>query len=302
MKTSRGEVYPKNGALTPERVDALRREYDVIPVVRLLGADTITPVAAFAALSSLAPEAFLLESVERGESMGRYSFIGVAPRKTLSFGPDTKSPVATLREELVPLRVWNEEALPPFFGGAVGFFGYGIAGWSERIPDTRTDDLGLPDATLLFFDQVLAFDQVRQQLYVVANIFSDAPEPGAVLLERANARLDAIVERLHDARVDLFVSGDVGEPVAVRSTHAAGEFQEAVVRAKEAIAAGEVFQIVLSQRWECDLPQSEDLTLYRALRGINPSPYMFLFRTGELSLVGSSPEMLVRVDGRLAET
>src|SRR3954454_20941556 len=126
----------------------MNNEYDVIPVVRELSSDALTPLAAFAALSPNGTEAFLFESVERGENVGRYSFVGFDPRRTLRFDRDTNDPAQLLRDELVPLRVYNEETPPPFFGGAVGYFGYAVGGWSERIPDTRHDDINVPDAKL----------------------------------------------------------------------------------------------------------------------------------------------------------
>src|SRR6185503_7848756 len=126
-------------------------DYDIIPVVRELSADAITPVAAFAALSGDSAEAFLLESVERGENVGRYSFVGFDPRRSLRFDQTMPEPAKILNDELRPLRIYNEAALPPFFGGAVGFFGYGVSGWSERIPDSHRDGSNVPDARLLFF-------------------------------------------------------------------------------------------------------------------------------------------------------
>lgn len=162
--------------------------YDITPVVREMSADGITPVMAFNALAGASGDAFLFESVERGEKVGRYSFVGFDPRRRLRFDKSTPDPVATLREELRPLRVANEESLPPFFGGAVGFFGYGVAGWSERIPDSHPDDRGIPDACLLFFDNVLVFDHVKQRLYVIANVF--ASDTGD-----ANARVERAIEK-----------------------------------------------------------------------------------------------------------
>jgi anthranilate synthase component 1 len=270
--------------------------YDVIPVVRELSADTLTPLVAFAALSGEDSEAFLFESVERGENLGRYSFIGFEPRRNLVFDGAISDPVRVLNNELVPLRVKGEEALPPFFGGAVGYFGYNVAGWSERIPDTRTDDLQISDAKLLFFDNVVVFDHVRQRLFVVANVFT---KDGS--LADANIRLDRAMDRLRRASVEPISFPDVAtEPFT--STHTRQAFEQMVRRGQEEIVAGEIFQIVLSQRWQTDYPTSEALTLYRALRSINPSPYMFLLRTNECTLVGASPEMLVRVTDDLAET
>src|SRR5688500_14654932 len=155
-----------------EQFEKVRGSYDVIPFVRELSADAITPVAAFAALSPADGEGFLFESVERGENVGRYSFVGFEPRRNLRFDRNMADPVETLNRELVPLRVFEGDRLPPFFGGAVGYFGYGVGGWVERLPDSRPDDLGLPDAKLLFFDNVVVFDHVRQRLYVIANVFT----------------------------------------------------------------------------------------------------------------------------------
>ena len=273
-------------------------DFDVIPVVRTLSADTLTPLVAFAALSDSSSEAFLFESVERGENLGRYSFVGFEPRRSLRFDATVSDPVRVLNDELVPLRVKDEEKLPPFFGGAVGFFGYGVSGWSERIPDTRADDLGIPDARLLFFDNVVVFDHVLQRMHVVANVFRDGT------IEDANARLDRAIGKLKRASVEPIAFPSAAEAPAApfTSNHTRGSFEQMVRDAKEEIAAGEIFQVVVSQRWETDYPTSEALTLYRALRSINPSPYMFLLRTAECTLVGASPEMLVRVTDGKVET
>jgi anthranilate synthase component 1 len=279
-------------------LDELRHDYDIVPVFRELSADALTPLAAFAALSPPDAEAFLLESVERGENVGRYSFVGFDPRRNLRFGRAAGQAIAQLNEELRPLRVYGEERLPPFFGGAVGYFGYGVAGWTERIPDTRPDDVGLPEAKLLFFDNVVVFDHVRQRLYVVANIFtSDAH----ATIEEAEARLDRAIAKLRTASVDLLAFPQNVVADELRPNMSRDDFESMVLAAKEEIAAGEIFQIVVSQRWETDFPSEGALTLYRSLRSINPSPYMFLLRTNECTLVGASPEMLVRVNGGLAE-
>jgi anthranilate synthase component I len=271
-------------------------EYDVIPVVRTLSADTVTPLVAFAALSEGNSEAFLFESVERGENVGRYSFVGFDPRRTLRIDATVSDPVHVLNGELVPLRVRGEEKLPPFFGGAVGYFGYAAGGWSERIPDSHADQYGAPDAKLLFFDNVVVFDHVQQRMHVVANVFT---KDGS--LEDANRRLDSAIEKLRRASLEPIAFDDAVR-IDFRANHDRESFEQMVREAKEEIVAGEIFQIVLSQRWEVEYPTSEALTLYRALRSINPSPYMFLLRTSECTLVGASPEMLVRVTGRTVET
>jgi len=272
-------------------------KFDVIPVVRELSADTLTPLVAFAALSGENEEAFLFESVERGENVGRYSFIGFEPRRNLRIDPTTSNPVQLLNGELVPLRVYREDELPPFFGGAVGYFGYGAAGWTERVPDSHPNDLGIPDAKLLFFDNVVVFDHVLQRMYVVANVFT---KDGSI--DDAARRLDRAIERLRHASVDPISLPHAAPAATFHSNFTREEFEQMVRDAKEEIAAGEIFQVVVSQRWETEFPTREALTLYRALRSINPSPYMFLMRTNECTLVGASPEMLVRVTEDVVET
>jgi anthranilate synthase component I len=282
------------------QLDRIRGEYDVIPVVRTLSADTITPVAAFAAVAPDGDDAFLLESVERGESIGRYSFIGVRPRRTIAFRRADSGSVERLRSELVPLRVYGAAGLPPFFGGAVGWFGYGVARWSEALSDCHgnPDDL---DAELLFFDQVIAFDHLAQKLLLCANVFASDARSSEELLAAAGERLDALEAALRDARPDLDPL-DRDEAVRLEGSLAPKRFLDEVRRAKEEIASGEIFQVVLSQRWSVAYPTAEALTLYRALRSVNPSPYMFLLRTRERTLVGASPEMLVRIEGDRVET
>ena len=273
------------------------QQYDVIPVVRELSADTLTPLVAFAALAAKGQEAFLFESVERGENLGRYSFVGFDPRRALSFDGSVEDPIAVLRQELQPLRVKDAELLPPFFGGAVGYFGYGVGGWAERIPDSHRGGDEPADARLLFFDNVVVFDHVRQRMYVVANVFAASGS-----IEEANARLDRAVETLRRASLEP-VAFDYEAPLLeFSSNHTRGSFEAIVRDAKEEIVAGEIFQAVVSQRWETSFPTSEALTLYRALRAVNPSPYMFLLRTADCTLVGASPEMLVRVTDGVAET
>ena len=280
-------------------LDELRKQYDVIPVVRELSADAVTPLAAFAALSPDGAEAFLFESVERGENLGRYSFVGFDPRRNLRFDRGAADPVRTLREELVPLRVYGEEKLPPFFGGAVGFFGYGVAGWGEKLPDGNPDELGVPDAKLLFFDNVVVFDHVAQKMFVIANLFTSDANAS---IDEANTRIDRAIEKLRRASLDLLEFPSQPATVELRSNFTREGFEAMVRAAKEEIVAGEIFQIVVSQRWETEFDERDALTLYRALRSVNPSPYMFLLRMSECTLVGASPEMLVRVKENVAET
>ncbi len=285
--------------MTDEVFQSLRQQFDVVPVVRELSADTLTPVAAFEALTRSGEEAFLFESVERGENVGRYSFVGFEPRRSLLFNAAISDPIEVLNDELVPLRVHGEDALPPFFGGAVGYFGYGVGGWSERLPDSTRDDYSIPDAKLLFFDNVIVFDHVRQKLLVVVNLFTKDDRASITDAER---RIDDAVARLRGSQIDLLEFPSEVADVEFRSNVDRPAFEAMIDQAREEIIAGEIFQVVLSQRWETDYPESEALTLYRSLRSINPSPYMFLLRTTECTLVGASPEMLVRVTDGVAET
>jgi len=288
--------------LDADTLRELRNEFDIIPLVRRLSADTITPVAAFDAVSSLASESFLLESVERGESLGRYSFIGFEPRRTLLLDNSVENPIEVLREEFCPLSVWNESELPPFFGGAVAWFGYGAARWSERLPDRHANDLDLPDGKVLFFDNVIVFDHLKQQLWIIASLFSGDPRGEDELLVEAAKRLHRAEEALRSAKHDLVERTESPAEPDWTSNCTRDQYIESVRLAKEQIVAGEAFQIVLSQRWETPFPTSASLDLYRSLRSINPSPYMFLLRTGECTLVGSSPEMLVRIQGGKIDT
>jgi len=298
----RAQASPVSFVMEAGRLDDLRREYDVIPIVRRLNADTLTPVSAFAALSTFSSEAFLLESVERGENLGRYSFVGVDARRSFTIGRNERDPLNKLHRELKPLRVYGQESLPPFSGGAVGYFGYGAARWSEELPDKHEDEYGLPDAHMLVFDRVLVFDHLQQHLLIIANLMAADSRSSAALLGDAYTNIDEIVEKLRNWKPDLQDAPGEFEQAEFDSSCSRGQFVRMVEKAKEQIVAGEIFQIVLSQRWSTDFPASASLMLYRALRTVNPSPYMFLLRTREATLVGSSPEMLVRAAGGKAET
>jgi len=289
--------------LTTGRLETLRRSYDIIPVVREISGAGLTPVAAYRALSEVSPEAFLFESVEQGVA-GRYSMVGFHARRTLSFGRGEADCSQRLRDELRPLRVFGRETLPPFLGGAVGFFGYDVARWSERLPDSHPNELNLPDAKLLFFDNVVVFDHLEGRTALIVNLFANDRRPSGELLADAEARLDRAEAALRVVRgePEMVPPEEPLEDPGFEPNLSREQFLEMVREAKEEIAAGEIYQIVLSQRWSVDFPAERSLDLYRALRAINPSPYMFLLRTAECSLVGTSPEMLVRVSGRTCET
>jgi anthranilate synthase component 1 len=262
----------------------------LLPVVRERLADLETPVSAFAKLRALGG-AFLLESAEGGERMGRFSFIGVAPREVLEFrSGDGRDPIATLRDRLGHYRREPCPGLPRFSGGAVGFVAYEAARRFERLPAAANDPYGpkgLPDMVFGIYDTVVAFDHLRHTLAVLAHDDAAMPGDAARAIDRVFAALDAPLPSLAS-------SGP--SPVDVRPNGTPAEYEDRVRRARELIADGDCIQIVVAQRFDVR-PAPDALALYRALRHVNPSPYMFLLETAQATLVGASPEPFVRVEG-----
>jgi anthranilate synthase component 1 len=320
---------PHSDLIHPSRKDflALAKKHTLVPVFRTLTADLETPVSAFLRAAWESPECFLLESVENGEKIGRYTFIGLNPYKrivargrsiTISEGKKTVQlegdVFAILREALsghTPARV---PGLPPFTAGAVGFLSYDVVRQIEKLPSTAADELHVPDACLLFFDEVLAFDHVRKEIHLVvtADVTLAAP---------AKAHADAVT-RL--ARLEKRLARPLPKlpkPTSkskLKITHRTRkkDYLAAVERTREYIRAGDIFQAVISQRLDVE-PGVDPFAVYRALRIVNPSPYMFYLRvtpegeskpearakrkkspgtaSARLEVAGSSPEMLVRV-------
>jgi anthranilate synthase component I len=280
-----------------------REARTLAPVVRERLADLETPVSAFAKLRPLGG-AFLLESVEGGERMGRYSFIGVMPRATLVFRDGTATiletagvrtvnyadPLDLLREELGAYRRERGHDLPRFSGGAVGYVSYEAARRFERLPAAERDVLRMPEAAFAIYDTVVCFDHVRHSLLVIAHDEARARESAEDRIARVFAALDAplALPRAPERRSRTVTANGTPE-----------EFRERAKRARELIAEGDCIQIVVAQRFDVR-PAPEPLALYRALRHVNPSPYMFLIETAGATLVGASPEPFVRVeDGRV---
>ncbi len=306
----------------------LSRGATLVPVVKSISADLLTPVSAFLAVSDGEPDAFLLESVEGGEKIGRYTFLGVRPFLRLqSRGAEIKierghkvdrrtaNVFDVIKELLQQHRPAAVEGLPPFTAGAVGYCAYDMVRRLENIGAHASDDLDVPDCVLMFFDRVLTFDHLRHQIHIVASADVTRETPKAAY-ERAVKDIARIEKRLAAgwkpahwrnaaAKAKLAKS-----KLKMRARTPKLKFLESVRRAKEYIAAGDIFQVVLSQRWDFE-PGVAPLDLYRALRTVNPSPYMYFLRFGAggnggktksegLHVVGSSPEMLVRaVAGKL---
>jgi anthranilate synthase component 1 len=307
---------PADSTIAPSRAEFLRlaATHSLVPVYRTLTADLETPVSAFLRVASDEPQSFLLESVEGGEKVGRYTFIGIRPYRTiLSRGSSILvhergkarslqgDVFALLKELLAGQNPAHIGGLPPFTSGAVGFFAYDVVRQLERLPALAEDDLGVPDACLMFFDEVLAFDHVRKQIQLIVTADLGRQKPKAAYAD-ARKRLDRLEKRL---------SRPIPKPrrappgkLSVTSRTAKSDFLASVARIKEYIAAGDIFQAVLSQRFEVK-PGVDPFSVYRALRIVNPSPYLYFLRFDldkiSTCLVGSSPELLVRVQKRNVE-
>jgi anthranilate synthase component 1 len=296
-----------------ESFTELARRGTFVPVCKEIVADLLTPVSAFLAVAEHSDYAFLLESVEGGEHVGRYSFLGKDPflilrarggRTTIErSGTVTESDrpfVETLRGLMADYRSPFVPDLPRFTGGAVGYFGYGAASWFEPVlGDLGTSPDAADDAGFMLFDTVLAFDHVQHRILIIANARITADDDLESLYQFACAKIQFVERELE--RSLSHTRRDGGRELAVRSNHTREAFEAGVRTAKEHIAAGDIYQVVLSQRFEADV-SADPFTVYRALRHVNPSPYMYFIRMGEVSVVGSSPEMLVRVEGSHVET
>jgi anthranilate synthase component I len=287
--------------VSPTREEFLRlsREGNVIPVRADLLADLETPVSAYAKLRGPGP-AFLLESVEGGENVSRYSFIGCNPRKIIQAGPGDPDPLAVLQKELARYRPVSVPGLPPFTGGAVGYLGYEyVSSFEKTVPLAARDELGVPMMWFMLCDSVLAFDRAHQvmRLIVNAHVGTDAGaayDAACAELRRMQAALDRPSPLASSAL------GDTGPVEVPAGNFTKAAFEQMVEDSKEFIRAGDIFQIVLSQRFSREFTRTP-LDLYRALRTVNPSPYMFLLEAEGFALVGASPEVHVRLTGRKVE-
>ena len=299
-------------SMTQAEFCALAREHNLIPVYREILGDLHTPVSAFHKLDD-GRFAYLLESVEGGESVGRYSFLGGAPSVVLTTrgrevtvardgGTETRvlaegeDPLHVLQALMREYRVARVPGLPKFYGGAVGYMSYDTVRFFEDLPDAPPDDLDLPDCYFVFTDACLIFDHVRHRILVVCNARVDG-DAGAAY-QRALAKIDDLIAQLQapEARPLGLMPGEMEPEAPVESNMTPAQFMAAVERAKEYIAAGDIIQVVLSQRLQRALSpalEAQPFNLYRALRYLNPSPYMYYLSYGDLRIIGSSPERLV---------
>ncbi len=302
---------------------ALAQGASLVPIYRQLVGDTLTPVSAFCRIQEDGP-AFLFESVVGGERLGRYSFLGSGPFLQLqahdrAVSIDDRGTVTTqehpdplrlLEETLAKYRAPHVPGLPRFCGGAVGYAGYDTVRYVERLPHPPADDRGLPDLCFALYDRMVIFDHVNKTVLAVAHAHLPAvsSQRSAVSeealkqsFENACGRVDELVERLQRGATGLQltdIDADRRSPVSLnhRSNFTREAFEAAVAKSKEYIQAGDIFQVVLSQRLQTET-RARPFDIYRALRVINPSPFMFYLDAGPVRLIGASPEIMVRVEG-----
>ncbi len=312
-----------------DRFSKLAQDADFVPVYRRLVSDALTPVQAFKRIDH-SQAACLFESVIGGEKVGRYSFLASDPFLTIeargnqvtvsrvSDQPEktatdgniewdikeirSENPLEVLRDSVQEMKVADVEELPPFIGGAIGYAGYDTVRYVERLPDAPEDDRKLPDLWFALYDHMIVFDHVQKTVIVLtlADVHDKSEKALSQSFSEATARVNAIVDQLDqpsgDLRLaDVDISGDLS--LNYDSNLSQNQFEASVRKCVEYIRAGDIFQVVISQRLETEL-QVPPFELYRTLRVVNPSPFMFYLRTPETTLVGSSPEVMVRVIDR----
>ncbi len=275
---------------------AVAADHNVIPITETFIEDTETPVSAFLKLRGGGP-AFLLESAEQGQRVGRWSFIGFEPRKVVRWSlADGGDPYALAAAEVSQHRQAPLADGPPFTGGAVGFFGYDCVRAVEPLGEPNPDVLGLPDMALMLSDLLVAFDHLKHTVTILANAYVDEPDSEA----RARERIAEVRERLAGPRPRPAPHPERPEPV-FEPNMPREAFEAMVARIIEYVHAGDAFQVVPSQRWSAPSPV-EAFSIYRGLRAVNPSPYMYYLDFEDFQIVGASPEPLVTVAGRRAST
>ena len=286
------------------------KNYQRIPVYRRLVSDALTPVTALQRLDS-GGSICLFESVVGGEKVGRYSFLAADPNFEISaYGSTVRitstdgtteftsdDPLEELRRQVSGFQVAHLDELPPFAGGSIGYAGYDVVRYIEDLPNAPADDRQLPDLSFAFYDRMVVFDNVSKTMYVIAMADVENSSSPEKAYQQAQSQVDQLVEQLSNPSADLpcediSTIGDVS--IAFRSNFNQADFEAAVRKCVEYIEAGDIFQVVISQRLEVDL-RSDPFEIYRTLRVVNPSPFMFFLRTSEVTLVGSSPEIMCRV-------
>lgn len=291
--------------------EILSKKGNLIPVWREILADLETPVSAFIKLGQ-GEFSYLLESVERGEQLGRYSFLGSEPILVFKSKGERieiirqgkseilrveKDPLDTLRKIMAGYKAVNSAKLPRFLGGAVGYVGYDIVRFWEKIPENNQDDLNLPDSLFMLSHTLVIFDHLNHKIKVVSYALLERKESPQVAYRKARHRIDEVIRKLRQpsSLLDNAKKQRKEEEVEekVESNFTSDIFQAKVKKAQEYIRAGDIFQVVLSQRLKRKVSAS-GFDIYRTLRSLNPSPYMYYLKCGDFEIVGSSPETLVR--------
>lgn len=288
----------------------LAKQGNLIPVYKEILADMETPVSAFLKLKD-SRYAFLLESVEGGERIARFSFIGADPRiifksvgdqvEIIDGGKKTlfvaeKDPLEELKKIMQKYRVVEDGTLPRFFGGAVGYVGYDMVRYFEDVEVRKKDRVGLPDSCFMISDTILIFDHVNHTIKITANAYVADERDAGKAYQEAVKKIDLLVKRLaKPIPTPIVERAQDGAPLKVRSNMSKARFERMVRQGKEYIRAGDIIQVVLSQRLEADI-RSSSFDIYRALRSVNPSPYMYFLRFDGFDVVGASPEILVRCE------
>jgi anthranilate synthase component 1 len=294
---------------------SLAKQGNLIPVYDVFSADLLTPVSAYLRLAQGARYSFLLESVEGGEKIARYTFAGANPEELFRYVQgacvlesrdrlvwEERDPLSFLREHMERFHPVRLPGLPPLVAGAIGYFSYDMVRLIERLPRHLRDEIGLYDAMLMFYHGIIAFDHVQHRLWIVRNVFTEGTTVGL------RAKYNAAVREIRRTRkvLEQPVPGEQPRKEAGRKKHdrlkvdsnfRRNEYLAAVRRAKHYIRAGDIFQVVISQRFSAKT-KAEPFAVYRELRALNPSPYLFYLQMNDVCIVGSSPEMLVKVQGR----
>lgn len=292
----------------------LAKQGNLIPVYDVFSADLITPVSAYLRIAQGARYSFLLESVEGGEKIARYTFAGAHPEEVFRYANgacvlesrdrviwEERDPISFLRARIERFHPVRLPGLPPLVAGAIGYFSYDMVRLIERLPKRLGDEIGLYDAMLMFYHGIIAFDHVQHRLWIVRNVFTEGP---GSLRAKYNAAVREIKETRRlleepvaaERRKKLSATKKRGS-LKVASNFRRPEYLEIVQKAKHYIRAGDIFQVVLSQRFSVKT-QADPFAIYRELRALNPSPYLFYLQLNDVAVVGSSPEMLVKVQGR----
>ena len=291
----------------------LAKQGNLLPVYEVFPADLLTPVSAYLRIAQGARYSFLLESVEGGEKIARYTFAGANPEEVFRYASgacvlesrnrlvwEERDPVTFLRARMERFHPVRLPGLPPLVAGAIGYFSYDMVRLIERLPKRLRDDIGLYDAMLMFYHGLIAFDHVQHRLWIVRNVFT---EGDGALRTKYNAavreirRTRQLLEQPVAAERPKKESKKRRPALRVKSNFRREEYLEAVRKAKNYIRAGDIFQVVISQRFSAKT-KAEPFEVYRELRALNPSPYLFYLQMNDVAVVGSSPEMLVKVQGR----